>query len=329
MRKLAGVLFVGLVAGQLWLTGCGGDEPIPQAPDRMTVDTDSIETYLERNALTATQHESGIFYYPVTENPTGNTQQTNGSILSIYYTAKVMDGVVIDEVLASQGEDPYRLKQGVNSIVPVGLDTGLSLMREGEKYVFLIPSPLAYGELTFSTLIPAHAIIEIEVELVKIENESDVAANEEMLIDQYIIDNELNDRDKNPKDSVKLLPTGVYYKRVTEAAALQKPFDGEEISVTYTAEYLDGTVFDRVTGNDTFDFAFNIAAVFSGLDLGLAAMDHGEKALLIIPSAHGYQQSVGIVPSFLADKLVELKVIPEYATKVSPYQVLVFDITLL
>lgn len=324
------IKLVGLVAiGQILLSACGGgNDPVPIV-DQDGIDKALIEEYLSENTITATEDESGIFYYPVVENPTGDLQQVNGSILSIYYSAKVLNGQVIDEILLSQNEEPYKLKQGVNSIVPVGLDIGLAYMKEGETYTFLIPSKLAYGELTFSTLIPANSVIEIEVELVSIENEQDQQDYETTLMDAYVADKELNDSIKNPLNKVEILTSGIYYKRISKGNEDQVAFKGELISTTYTASFLDDMVFDRITGNDTFDFNFDTNIVMDGLDLGIAEMEKGERAILIIPSAHAYQQSVGVVPSYLSDELVELRVIPEYASKVMPYKVLVFDITLL
>ncbi len=330
MRISPIIKLVGLVAiGQIILSACGGGNDPAPIVDQDGIDKALIESYLLENTITATEDESGIFYYPVVENPSGDIQQVSGSILSIYYSAKVLNGQVIDEILLSQNEDPYKLKQGVNSIVPVGLDIGLAYMKEGETYTFLIPSGLAYGELTFSTLIPAHSVIEIVVELVAIENEQNQQDNEEILIDDYIATKELNDSIKNPLNKVEVLTSGVYYKRISEGNEDQVALKGELISTTYTASFLDDTVFDRISGNDTFDFNFDSKIVMDGLDLGIAEMEKGERALLIIPSAQAYQQSVGVIPSYLSDELVELQVIPEYASKVDPYKVLVFDITLL
>lgn len=311
------------------LISCGGDsEIVPTTESQAAIDDALIQTYLADSSITATKDESGFYYYPVIETPADNSQQVNGSILSIYYSVEVLNGQIVDEVLDSQGEDPYKLKQGVNSIVPVGLDLGLAYMKEGETFMFIIPSALAYVDLSFSTLIPANSIIKIEVELVKIENELDQAANESILISDYILDKELNDLVKNPLDNVELLTSGVHYKRITEGRIGEMAFAGEVIATTYTASFLNDVVFDRVSGNETFDFTFDANIVINGMDLGITEMEKGERALLIIPSVHGYGQSVGVVPSFLSDKLVDLEVIPEYAAKVDPYEVLVFDITL-
>lgn len=311
------------------LVSCGGDSEVaPTTESQAAIDDALIQTYLTESSITATLDESGFYFYPIVENPTGNSQQVNGSILSIYYSVEVLNGQVVDEILASQDEDPYKLKQGVNSIVPVGLDLGLALMQEGEKFGFIIPSSLAYVDLSFSTLIPANSVIKIEVELVQIENELDQAANEAVLISDYILDKELNDLVKNPLDNVELLTSGVHYKRITEGRIGEMAFVGEVISTAYTASFLNDVVFDRISGNETFDFSFDTNVVINGIDLGITEMEKGERALFIIPSVHGYGQSVGVVPSILTDELVKLEVIPEYAAKVDPFEVLVFDITL-
>jgi FKBP-type peptidyl-prolyl cis-trans isomerase len=322
-------LFALIAICNFLLISCGGDsEVVPTAESQAAIDDALIQTYLADSSITATQDEAGFYYYPIVENPTGDSQQINGSILSIYYSVQVLNGQVVDEVLNSQDEDPYKLKQGVNSIVPVGLDIGLAYMKEGETFVFIIPSALAYVDLIFSTLIPTNSVIKIEVELVKIENELDQAANESTLISDYILDKELNDLVKNPLDNVELLTSGVHYKRITEGRIGEMAFVGEVISTAYTASFLTDVVFDRISGNETFDFAFDTNVVINGIDLGVTEMEKGERALLIIPSVYGYGQSVGVVPSILADELVDLGVIPEYAAKVDPFEVLVFDITL-
>ena len=327
--KLCTKLF-GLLIMQVVLISCGGgDEPIDLSLDQNAIDDELIQTYLTDNSIAATQDASGIYYYPTVENPTGATQQTSGSILSIYFSASVLGGQVIDEVLASQGEEPVKLQQGVNSIVPVGLDVGLAYMREGETFVFIIPSSLAYEDLTFSTLIPTNSIIVIEAELVLIENEQDQRSNEATLIADYIADKELNDVVKNPTDMVQLLASGVHYKRLSAGTSGVYPSSGSVIGITYVASFLDDAVFDRTSGNDIFEYNFQNNVVISGLDFGIAAMESGEHALLIIPSEFGYGSSAAVIPDYLKDEMVERKVIPEYANKVSPFQVLVFDVTLL
>ena len=90
MRISPIIKLVGLVAiGQIILSACGGGNDPAPIVDQDGIDKALIESYLLENTITATEDESGIFYYPVVENPSGDIQQVSGSILSIYYSAKV------------------------------------------------------------------------------------------------------------------------------------------------------------------------------------------------------------------------------------------------
>lgn len=312
----------------LSLVSCSSD-PGPDEVDQTAIDEQLIQDFINDNGIVATRHDSGIYYFPLVENPTGNTQQIFGSILSIYYKVNVLNGDTISFVQAIDGLDPVKLKQGVDAVYPVGLDIGLALMRQGETYKFIVPSSLAFGDFSFSTLIPANAILEFEVELVNIENETDQLNNEITLINNYIVDKQLNDTVTNPLNTVITLPSGVFYKRVRAGIDGDTLISGDNISITYAGTLLDDSPFDATSGSDVFNYTFGTGLVISGLDIGLSAMEHGERALLIIPSILAYRESVRIIPDYLGQDFVDRDIIPQYATKVPPYEVLVFDTTLL
>jgi FKBP-type peptidyl-prolyl cis-trans isomerase len=65
---------------------------------------------------------------------------------------------------------------------------------------------------------------------------------------------------------------------------------GKTVSVRYTGELLDGTVFDASAkhGNEPFDFVLGEGKVIPGWDEGIALMRKGEKGVLLLPSALGY-----------------------------------------
>ena len=59
------------------------------------------------------------------------------------------------------------------NLIP-GLEEGLMLMKEGDKYKFVIPPELAYGESGVEN-IPGGATIVFEIELIKVLKPSELA----------------------------------------------------------------------------------------------------------------------------------------------------------
>lgn len=308
------------------MVNCGGSN----MPDlnQTNFDNQVIMDYLSTNSITAIKHNSGLYYEMISENPSGKSQQIYGNILSIYYHIKVLESNDIEIISASAGDSPTKMKQGVGAIYPTGLDIGLALMKEGETFKFYIPSKLAYDKLSFSSVIPANAIIEIEVELVKIQNEVTILAEENTLINDYITANALNDIVANPLNRVKKLATGEYYKKIIAGTMNNVPVKGETISIQYTGVFLNNVQFDA-TGGTSFSYTFGTDILIQGFNNGIAQMEKGERALLIIPSQLAYKESIMFIPSFLGVEFAKQQIIPTYAIHIAPYKVLVFDVTLL
>ncbi len=303
------------------MLSCGGNDE----PSQAAIEEQIIKTHIESDSITAIRHDSGVYYEIITENPTGNIQQTSGSILSIYYHARILGGATIEQISLAAPDAPAKMKQGVGAIYPVGLDTVLPLMKEGETFKFFIPSELAYGDFSLSTLIPPHSIIEIEVELVLIQDEAALFIEEVALINNYITTNDLNNLVDNPLDSVKQIVSGEFYKRTRDDDPGNVALPNGLITINYTASFLDGNEFDA----GTLEYLFNTGVVIQGLDNGIAQMERGEHALIFIPSSNAYKESAMYIPTSLGAEFVTDEIIPLYATKVSPFQVLIFDVSLL
>ena len=296
--------------------------------DQVALDQELIETYLIDNDSLASAHESGIYYTILDTVPTG--QATNGQILSIFYSAKVLNGSDFDIVDRIGGDDSVKLKQGVNAVYPVGLDIGLGLMKEGEKFRFYIPSTLAYGTYSFSSLIPENSIIVIEVEVAAVQNEDDVIAEQLLAIDNYILKENLNDTIAHPIDSVEFLETEqIYYKRITEGTENDTLVRNDVSTISYIGRRLDGNEFDRRTNAQPLTYVFGINAIITGLDQGIGEMERGETALIILPSHKAYGESAFVIPSYRKQDFVDLEIIPLYAAKVAPYEILLFETSLL
>lgn len=70
-----------------------------------------------------------------------------------------------------------------------------------------------------------------------------------------------------------------------------KPTKGQQIEVHYEGRLEDGTVFDCSYDREPLEVAIGTGAVIKGWDLGIMAMEFGEKAELWIKSEYGYGEN--------------------------------------
>lgn len=104
---------------------------------------------------------SGLQYL-VEKEGTG-LQPTAEDEVTVHYTGRLLDGTVFDSSV-NRGE-PATFP--LNRVIP-GWTEGVQLMKEGGKYVFFIPSELAYGPQGVPGAIPPHSTLIFEVELIKV-----------------------------------------------------------------------------------------------------------------------------------------------------------------
>ena len=96
--------------------------------------------------------------YKVIKKGEGATP-TKADTVTVHYRGKLVDGTVFDE---SYGGEPVSFPLG--RVIP-GWTEGLQLMKVGDKFEFVIPSELGYGEQGAPGAIPPNATLIFEVEL--------------------------------------------------------------------------------------------------------------------------------------------------------------------
>lgn len=92
--------------------------------------------------------------------------------------------------------------------------------------------------------------------------------------------------------------SGLYY-RIDVNGVGETPQKGATVSVHYKGELLDGTVFDSsYKRNSPIEFSLGVGQVIPGWDEGIALLNKGAKATLIIPSdlAYGAVGAGGVIP---------------------------------
>ncbi|WP_052732555.1 FKBP-type peptidyl-prolyl cis-trans isomerase [Hymenobacter terrenus] len=98
----------------------------------------------------------------------------------------------------------------------------------------------------------------------------------------------LQDYIKKNNLTVQKTPSGIYYQ-VLKPGTGAKPTPGQTVSVNYNGTLLSGKLFDssEKTGKP-IDFPIGQGAVIPGWDEGIALLNKGSKAILLIPSSLAY-----------------------------------------
>ncbi len=231
--------------------------------------------------------------------------------LDVQYLIK--DSVVFDSNVLND-------KLKINFIAPIyegDINEGLALMREGDSLIFYIdainffennmgavPDEIQEGdEIEFR--VRMHKILSPE-EDEKLTNETNGSLQEQE-------DKKLKEYLTSEKITTEPNESGLYFIKTQEGTG-EKAVTGKTVVVHYTGYFLDGEVFDSsVTRKQPFEFNLGAGMVIAGWDEGVAMMQVGDKARLIIPSniAYGSRGAGKAIPPFTTIifdvKLLEVK----------------------
>lgn len=208
--------------------------------------------------------------YNITQQGKGK-QAKPGDLVYVHYTGTLEDGKKFDSSL-DRGE-PLMFKLGAGMVIK-GWDEGISMLTVGSKAKLWIPSNLGYGEKGAGALIAPNSNLNFEVELV------DAIGYDTTGI----------------KPQVTASGLKIYKTKTTSNA---KPNVGQKVSVHYSGYLLNGTKFDSsVDRFQPFQFDLGKGKVIKGWDEGIALLNIGEAARLVIPAAiaYGAQGAGGVIP---------------------------------
>lgn len=257
----------------LWACAKDAVDPSSVAYDKNDAE---IRDYVAKNdTLKGGQTTNGGLYYKITRpNPTGK-QATVGEELEFSYKAtNLRTGLFVD---SSAVAFPYYYPLGIGTVLP-GLEQGLSLMREGEKAIFLIPSYLAYNDKPLPSL-EAYSVVRFDVTLTK-------SRSEDQQINEYITRNKLVVTEttasrlrfiRTQTNAMSAAPTGIV------------PTAGQTLTIKYLGKQLrTATAFDSTRAAETADFVLGQGKNVKGFEEGLSKLRVGEKATILFPSSLGY-----------------------------------------
>eukprot|EP01071_Lankesteria_metandrocarpae_P008134 Lankesteria_metandrocarpae@DN4879_c0_g2_i1.p1 len=108
-------------------------------------------------------------------------------------------------------------------------------------------------------------------------------------------------------------------KTILEEGTGDKPENGHEVSLHYVGTLEDGTEFDSSRSrNSPFEFVLGQGSVIKGMDLGVASMRVGEKAVLKISPENGYgDAAMGKIPAG-STLIFELELLSSQPVKKDP-----------
>lgn len=121
-------------------------------------DIQAMQSYLNSNGISASQHCSGL-YYLIDSAGTGKTAEACSSIMTTY-TGRLTNGTVFD-----QQNMPVNITLGY---VIQGWRIGLPLIKEGGFIHLYIPPSLGYGNQQVGT-IPPNSILIFDIKLIAVQ----------------------------------------------------------------------------------------------------------------------------------------------------------------
>ncbi|MEO6884192.1 MAG: FKBP-type peptidyl-prolyl cis-trans isomerase [Bacteroidia bacterium] len=130
--------------------------------DMDLIEREKLQHYLKTEKLNLSPISSGIYYLPEKDGTGKNAEE--GTSVRVNYKGYFMDGRLFDSTRV-----PFEFVLGEQDQVIAGLASGISLMKQGGKAKFIIPSQLAFGENGSSNkMVPPYTTVIYEVELLNV-----------------------------------------------------------------------------------------------------------------------------------------------------------------
>lgn len=152
-----------IAAASLCLLGCDKTSSTPGDNQASTNAPVAAAPAAPATASDMTTTASGL-KYQVLKHGTGTVSPKATDTVKVHYEGKLLDGTVFDSSIARGQPISFPL----NRVIP-GWTEGLQLMKVGDKFKFVIPANLAYGENSPTPAIPPNSTLVFEVELLGIE----------------------------------------------------------------------------------------------------------------------------------------------------------------
>jgi len=122
-----------------------------------------MDAELDKIAAGFNKTDSGLRYQIIQKGDGKKAEKGNN--ISVHYKGQLADGTVFDS--SYQRKQPIDFTVGIGQVIQ-GWDEGLQLLQVGDKARLVIPSELAYGSQGAGGVIPPHATLIFDVELMDV-----------------------------------------------------------------------------------------------------------------------------------------------------------------
>ncbi|GAB3328242.1 hypothetical protein GCM10027299_30160 [Larkinella ripae] len=264
-----------------------------------------IKDYLNANQLQGqvTATASGLYHIisPAQVAATAKTPKA-GEELEFTYTLSYIDAnkaILVDS--ANKTKSAYI--PFLPGVVIAGLEEGFTLMKEGQRGQFFIPSNIGFGGDDRGKKMPTYVPVIFDVKLIR-------SRSEAQQIEDYATIKKLgtptlvNSEVAGDTNKIRVYP-------ISKGTG-PKVVSGQTVTVAYSGTtFRAPTPFDK---SDSLTFKTGSGQYIAGFDRGVVSLNVGDKAWLVFPSAIGY----GSQGSY--DQNKQYYVVP-------PYTPLAFEVT--
>ncbi len=262
--------------------------------------------------------DDGLKYKFYEQNKDGNLP-AEGDYVTVEMIYRTSDTTLFN---SSKLPQPMELPI-VKSVHQGDIYEGLAMMHVGDSATFECNADSVFQKLFRYRTVPKNLqgvkSIFFDVKLVKLTSKDEKLKEEQKAQQEHMEQMKKNKAEEAGKlkkyladNNITVAPTAdSLFIVVTKKGTGPKPQKGDMVKVHYTGYLLDGTKFDSsVDRGKPFEFPLGQGRVIKGWDEGIAALNKGSKAKLIMPSklAYGERGAGGII---------------------GPYSPLVFDVELI
>lgn len=254
--------------------------------------------------------ESGL-KYKLVESNIDQPQVKEGDILSLVMTYGTGDSVMFNSADIPQGKMVLKQRK---SVYPGDFYEMMGMLHKGDSVDFVLDAEKFFQKTAGQQAPPSmkglNLDFRVRLDNVQTEDEYQAQVMQDMKKKQEAEAGKIAEYVADKGITVDPTESGLYVI-VTEKGNGPKPQKGDKVKVHYTGRLLDGTKFDSsVDRGQPFEFVLGQGRVIKGWDEGIAMLNVGSKATLIVPSKLGYgERGAG--------------------RDIPPYAPLVFDVELL